>query len=283
MGSELVILTGISGSGKTSANYAFEEMHYNCINNLPVFLFEQLFEKLKNPTDSSYLKTFVTIRMDYLPQMVEMVKKYPEINSDILLLHAEKDIILNRYKLTRHAHPLQASGITLEKALDYEFKLLERYKEHVNFVINTTNLGVGQLREIIFKRYRDPNKNPAMVSFISFGFKNGAPQDADIIFDVRTVPNPYYLDELKLLSGLDQPVIDFIEKQRETKENFDLITQYLDKYIPSTIRENRGMIVVAIGCTGGQHRSVYFAEQLARRYKFNFPVFLHHRDVIREK
>lgn len=283
MGSEIVVLTGISGSGKTSANYAFEEMHYNCINNLPVFLFEQLFEKLRNPIDSSYLKTFVTIRMDYLPQMLEVIKRYPEINSDVLLLHAEKDVILNRYKLTRHAHPLQASGITLEKALDYEFLLLDKYKDRVNFVINTTYLGIGQLREIIFKRYRDPNKNPVMVSFISFGFKNGAPQDADIIFDVRTVPNPYYLDELKNLNGLDQPVINFIEKQRETKENFDLITQYLDKYIPSTIRENRGMIVVAIGCTGGQHRSVYFAEQLARRYKFNFPVFLHHRDLAKEK
>ena len=120
-----------------------------------------------------------------------------------------------------------------------------------------------------------------MVSFISFGFKNGAPQDADIIFDVRTVPNPYYLDNLKNLSGLDQPVIDFIEKQRETKENYDLITAYLDKYLPSTVRENRGMIVVAIGCTGGQHRSVYFVEELAKRYKFNFPVFIHHRDVKR--
>jgi len=281
MPSQLVILTGISGSGKTSANYAFEEMHYTCINNLPVFLFKQLLEQLKNPNDSSYLKTFVSIRMEYLPRILDLIKKYPEIKTDVLLLHAEKDVILNRYKLTRHAHPLQASGVTLEKALDYEFKLLGDYKDKVDFVVNTTSLTIAELREIIFKRYRDPNKNSVMVSFISFGFKNGAPQDADIIFDVRTVPNPYYLDELKYLSGLDQPVMDFIEKQRETKENFDLITQYLDKYIPSTIRENRGMIVVAIGCTGGQHRSVYFVEQLAKRYKFNFPVFIHHRDVVK--
>lgn len=282
MASELVILSGISGSGKTSANYAFEEMHYSCISNLPVFLFEQLFEKLQKPTDSSYLKTFVTIRIEYLPKILELVKKYKDIDSDVLILHADKDTVLNRYKLTRHAHPLQASGITLDKALDYEYNLLAKYKDDVNFVINTTDLSIRQLREIIFKRYGDPNKNPVMVSFISFGFKNGAPQDADIIFDVRTVPNPYYLDELKYLSGLDQPVIDFINKQRETKENFDLITQYLDKYIPSTIRENRGMIVVAIGCTGGQHRSVYFVENLAKRYKFNFPVFVHHRDVVRD-
>ncbi len=283
MGSRLVILSGISGSGKTSANYAFEEMHFTCINNLPVFLFQQLLEKLVNPTDSSYKNTFVTIRMEYLPTIVDLVAKYPDIDSDIMILHAEQDVILNRYKLTRHAHPLQASGLTLEKALQFEFDLFNKYRDRVNFVLNTTNLSVAKLREIIFKRYRDPNKNPVMVSFISFGFKNGAPQDADIIFDVRTVPNPYYLDELKNLSGLDQPVIDFIEKQRETRENFDLITQYLDKYIPSTIRENRGMIVVAIGCTGGQHRSVFFVEKLAARYKFNFPVFIHHRDVVKEQ
>lgn len=281
MPSELVILSGISGSGKTSANYAFEEMHYTCIGNLPIFLLENLLEKLINPTDQSYVKTFLTMRMEYIPQTIELVKKYPEIHSTIVLLYAEQDVILNRYKLTRHAHPLQASGITLEKALDYEYKIFNKYRDKVDFVINTTDITIGKLREIVFKRFRDPNKNSVMVSFISFGFKNGAPQDADIIFDVRTVPNPYYLDNLKNLSGLDQPVIDFIENQRETKENYDLITAYLDKYLPSTVRENRGMIVVAIGCTGGQHRSVYFVEELTKRYKFNFPVFVHHRDVKR--
>ncbi len=281
MPSELVILSGISGSGKTSANYAFEEMHYTCIGNLPIFLLENLLEKLINPLDQSYMKTFLTMRMEYIPQTIELVKKYPEIHTTIVLLYAEQDVILNRYKLTRHAHPLQASGITLEKALDYEYKIFEKYRDKVDFVINTTDITIGKLREIVFKRFRDPNKNSVMVSFISFGFKNGAPQDADIIFDVRTVPNPYYLDNLKNLSGLDQPVIDFIENQRETKENYDLITAYLDKYLPSTVRENRGMIVVAIGCTGGQHRSVYFVEELAKRYKFNFPVFIHHRDVKR--
>ena len=283
MASQLVILSGISGSGKTSANYAFEEMHYNCINNLPVFLFDNLFEKLINPTDSSYDRTFLTIRMEYLPAALELVKKYPQIKTDIIILHAEKDVILNRYKLTRHAHPLQASGLTLEKALDYEYELLEQYRDGADLVLNTTRISIAELRQIIFRRYRDPNKNSVMVSFVSFGFKNGAPNDADIIFDLRTIPNPYYLDELKNLSGLDQAVIDFIEKQKETEENFMLITQYLDKYIPSTIRENRGMIVVAIGCTGGQHRSVYFAERLANRYKFNFPVFVHHRDVVRSE
>ncbi len=283
MASQLVILSGISGSGKTSANYAFEEMHYNCINNLPVFLFDNLFEKLVNPTDSSYARTFLTIRMEYLPAALELVKKYPQIKTDIIILHAEKDVILNRYKLTRHAHPLQASGLTLEKALDYEYELLEQYRDGADLVLNTTRISIAELRQIIFRRYRDPNKNSVMVSFVSFGFKNGAPNDADIIFDLRTIPNPYYLDELKNLSGLDQAVIDFIEKQKETEENFMLITQYLDKYIPSTIRENRGMIVVAIGCTGGQHRSVYFAERLANRYKFNFPVFVHHRDVVRSE
>lgn len=281
MPSELVILSGISGSGKTSANYAFEEMHYTCIGNLPIFLLENLLDKLMNPLDQSYMKTFLTMRMEYIPQTIELVKKYPEIHTTIVLLYAEQDVILNRYKLTRHAHPLQASGITLEKALDYEYKIFEKYRDKVDFVINTTDITIGKLREIVFKRFRDPNKNSVMVSFISFGFKNGAPQDADIIFDVRTVPNPYYLDNLKNLSGLDQPVIDFIENQRETKENYDLITAYLDKYLPSTVRENRGMIVVAIGCTGGQHRSVYFVEELAKRYKFNFPVFIHHRDVKR--
>lgn len=281
MASELVILSGISGSGKTSANYAFEEMHYNCINNLPVFLFDSFFERLVNPTDSSYAKTFLTIRMEYIAEAMRLVKKYPEIKVDFIILHATKDVVLNRYKLTRHAHPLQASGLTLEKALDYEYDLLQKYRDNADLVLDTTRISIADLREIIFRRYRDPNKNAVMVSFVSFGFKNGAPQDADLIFDVRTIPNPYYLDELKNLSGLDEPVIEFIEKQRETQDNYNLITQYLDRYIPSTIRENRGMLVVAVGCTGGQHRSVYFVEQLAKRYKFNFPVFVHHRDVVR--
>lgn len=281
MTAELVILSGISGSGKTSANYAFEEMHYTCINNLPIFLLEPLLERLINPADQSYLKTFVTIRMEYLPQAIELVKKYSQIKTETVVLYADKDVVLNRYKLTRHAHPLQASGITLEDALNFEYKLFDKYRESVDFVINTTDIPIAKLREILFKRYRDFNKNSGMVSFISFGFKNGVPQDADIIFDVRTIPNPYYLDELKFLSGLDQPVIDFIERQRETKENFELVTQYLDKYLAATVKENRGMIVIAIGCTGGQHRSVYFVEELTKRYQYNFPVFSHHRDVKR--
>lgn len=283
MATELVILSGISGSGKTSANYAFEEMHYNCINNLPVFLLDDLFNDLVHPTDSSYAKTYLTIRMEYLPKVLELVKKYPMIKTDIVILHADKETILNRYKLTRHAHPLQASGVTLEKALDYEYVLFEQYHEHANFVLDTTRISVANLRDILFRRYRDPNKNSVMVSFVSFGFKNGIPNDADLVFDVRTISNPYYIDELKHQSGLDQAVIDYIENQKETEEFFLLITQYLDKYIPSTIRENRGMIVVAIGCTGGQHRSVYFAERLANRYKYNFPTFVHHRDVERPK
>lgn len=279
---DLVILSGISGAGKSTATFAFEEMGYNCIHNLPAFLLPSFFNYISSKDNNyKYEKTLITVNLDSFLAAKVQASKVGNLNVDSILLYCEKEELFKRYKFTRHSHPLQVEGISLEEALDKEANIYSSLKDDVGLNINTTKLNVTNLRKILFTRYLTTSKENQVVCFVSFGFKNGAPKDADIVFDLRLVPNPYYIAELKNQTGLDKCVQDYLAPLQETNRNMNLIRNYLDEYLPSAVKDNRGMIIVALGCTGGQHRSVYFAQKLSEHYKDKFHVHTIHRDIKR--
>lgn len=274
---KLVILSSVSGAGKTTTMFAFEEMHFAIIGNLPPYLFDTFLknhESDKNKTN----KTFVSIHLSDLGAMLEELKKHPNLSYDLILLTASKQEILNRYKFTRHAHPLQVKGVELEDVLDKEYKYYEKYKSKATIRLDTTDIDVASLRKTFFMRYRDEEKAPVILTFVSFGYKHGIPRDADMIFDVRSIPNPYYDEKLRNLTGEDKEVIAFLTKHKETEKYQKLICDFLDKYINDSLKENRALINVAIGCTGGQHRSVYFVNYLANHYASKVQTLVIHRD-----
>lgn len=278
---QLVVLSGISGAGKSTALFPFEEMGYYSVQRMPSFLFDSFFESINDEnSDFFYEKIVLVIDLSVFKIALEKLKNYPNIDVSTILLYADKEEIFKRYKLTRHSHPLQVNNLTLDQALDIEYEAFREVYQLSNFNVNTTTTNVTELRKIIFERFSEKIDGKGVaVKFISFGFKNGQEKEADLIFDLRLIPNPYYHENLTALSGKDRPVMDFLEAQEETKLTMDHIINYLDFYLPQAVNDNRGMVVVALACTGGQHRSVYFAEQLSKHYKGKYRVFTFHRDL----
>lgn len=278
MKNKLIILSGISGSGKSSATTAFEEMKYFIIANLPVQLLPQFLENFNQKEDQ---KTLIQIYIHHVEDYVKELKKHPEIDYDLILLTADEQELLNRYKFTRHAHPLQVRGYDLKTSLQAEFNEFEKVKDEATIRLDTTDIDVSTLRKTLFKRYRDDNKSEGktIVMFISFGFKYGIPREIDVLFDVRAVPNPYYDKKLRNLTGKDQDVIDYLERYPITgRYNEDLIT-FLNPYLEDVANEGRSLVTIAVGCTGGQHRSVYFINELTKYFDDKYTVITIHRDI----
>lgn len=280
---ELVILTGVSGSGKSTALFAFEEMKYNCIENIPLQLCDSMLDIIEQDQSKVYAKTLLSVSLSDAHDFIIRAKKRKNIKLTVTLLYASKNELLARYKLTRHVHPLQAQGYTLDHALDTEMAYSNLVREYADLYIDTTGLGIVEFRKLLFTHYRRQKKGLMTVSFVSFGFKHGAPSDADLVFDTRVIPNPYYIEELRKLTGKDGPVAKFIEEQSVANELKKNMYHYLDFYLAKANAESRGYFVVAIGCSGGQHRSVYFAEQLYKYYSKAYKTLVHHRDMKRFK
>lgn len=280
---ELVILTGISGSGKSTALFAFEEMKYNCVENIPLQLCDAMLDVIEENTDKVYSKTLLSVNLADAHEFIVRAKKRKKIKLTVTILYATKIELLARYKLTRHVHPLQAMGHTLDEALDYENEISDHVREFADLYIDTTGLGIVELRKILFTHYRRQTKGVMTISFVSFGFKHGVPSDADLVLDTRIIPNPYYIEELRRLTGKDRPVAEFINQQPVALELKKNMIDYLDYYLEKSNAESRGYFVVAIGCSGGQHRSVFFAEQLAKHYGAAYKTMVHHRDMKRFK
>lgn len=280
---ELVILSGVSGSGKSTALFAFEEMKYNCIENIPLQLCDSMLDIIEQNQEKTYSKTVLSISLVDAREFIIRAKKRKKLKLTVTLLHASKNELLARYKLTRHVHPLQAQGLTLDAALDREIEASDQVREFADLFVDTTGLGIVEFRKLLFTHYRRQKKGLMTVSFVSFGFKHGAPSDADLVFDTRVIPNPYYIDELKRLTGKDKPVADFIEQQPVAQELKKQMYEFLTFYLAKANAESRGYFVVAIGCSGGQHRSVYFAEQLCKHYSASYKTLVHHRDMKRFK
>jgi len=278
---KLMIVSGRSGSGKSVALRVLEDLGYYCVDNIPVNLLPALshtvindYEKVAVSLDVRNLPndpTDVSEILDYLPTSVEL---------DILYLDADDSDLIRRFSETRRLHPLIKQNIPLDQAISLEKKLLEPISTRAGLYINTSQLSPHQLSDLVRERILGKTSASMVVVFESFGFKHGVPQDADYVFDARFLPNPFWEKELKGYTGLDQPVQDFLASQPIVTKFIWQINSFMMTWLPHLERNNRSYITIAIGCTGGKHRSVYIAELLANNLrKERDDVQSHHRDI----
>ena len=271
---QLIIITGLSGSGKSIALRVLEDSGYYCIDNLPATLLPQISHHL-DATNQHKVAISIDSRsaaLEALPNAIEMLK-HSDNSVQVLFLESSVETLVKRFSETRRKHPLSNANTTLAESILHERELLANIVE-ISHHIDTSNLSANSLRtyirELILKAediQHDNNQNSSLVLlFTSFGFKNGIPLDADFVFDVRSLPNPHYDPILKPLTGKDAPVQAFLQKEPNVNEMLADIQQYIEKWLPSFINDNRSYLTIAIGCTGGQHRSVYFVEQLANYF-----------------
>ncbi|GAA5164643.1 RNase adapter RapZ [Viridibacterium curvum] len=275
---QLTLISGLSGSGKSIALNVLEDAGYYCVDNLPATLLPQLVSYLSS-TGYERVGVAIDVRsgasIAAVPQLVDLLRN---MVADVrfLFLDSRDDTLIARFSETRRRHPLAGEGITIGEAIAHERELLGDIGE-LGHRIDTSNILPNTLRAWIKDMIKaDPNKGLTLL-FQSFGFKHGIPVDADMVFDVRCLPNPYYTLALRPLTGCDQPVIDFLENVPEVHKMAQDIERFVGEWLPSFVRDGRSYFTVAIGCTGGQHRSVYLAERLAKAFAPHVPVLVRHR------
>jgi len=284
---ELMIITGLSGAGKSEALKYFEDAGYYCIDNLPAHLLIDLTEFFSSK-DSRIEKVAMVIDLRskyFFEEIYQMLEKLKEkkIKFRILFLEASRNAITKRYSLTRRKHPLVESG-SLSQGIEKEIKMMEKIKEVSDEIIDTTLLNSRELRlEIAERLMTGLEKSKVMnISVVSFGYKHGVQENMDIVMDVRFLPNPYYIKELKELNGRNQKVIDFVMKRTETKKFLRLFEGLLDFLIPNYIAEGKSYLGIGIGCTGGKHRSVVLAEKINEYLNLKgYSSKLFHKDIRR--
>ena len=282
-----VIVTGMSGGGKRTALKMLEDAGFFCVDNLPIPLLEKFVELIAMPgQEISKVALGLDVRTDQSFQDVERSFEYLEQNGyrfEILFMEASDAVLIRRYKESRRMHPLASyEGGRVEDGIRRERKVLESMKKKADYVIDTTNLLTRELKAELDKIFvSNQNYNSLMVNVMSFGFKHGIPQDADLVFDVRFLPNPFYIEELKQKTGLDKEVQDYVMGFAEAHEFLDKLTDMIRFLIPNYVKEGKYQLVIAIGCTGGQHRSVTLANGLYQRLKDqgDYGLTLRHRDT----
>lgn len=265
----LVIVSGRSGSGKSTALAVLEDNDFYCIDNLPASLLPELIERTLLSSELAPARLAVSIdgrnqpqQLEQIPQLLDYLRD-KHISFDVVFLDADDTTLLKRFSETRRRHPLTRNERSLSEALAYERELLHHLINAADLHIDTTRLNLYQLGDLLKQRLLDKPASGTAFLFKSFGFKRGLPVEADFVLDVRNLPNPYWQPELRPYSGLEQPVIDFLDQQAEVQELFDDLFHYLQKWLPRVGASNRAYVTIAIGCTGGQHRSVYMVERLA--------------------
>ncbi|MFI3222057.1 MAG: RNase adapter RapZ [Methylococcaceae bacterium] len=283
---KLLIVSALSGSGKSIALDTLEDCGYYCIDNLPVTLLEDFINHVMLANQQTYAKTAVGIdarnQSKSLANFSDILKsiRAKGIDCEIIFMQAEEATLLKRYSETRRRHPLTDLNTPLKEALKIEKEMLIPVAKHANVVIDTSRTHYHQLRELIRDQIGERDYQHISLQFQSFGFKHGVPLDADFVFDARSLPNPYWVPELRVLTGKDQSVIDFLAEQPLVHEFFQDISVFLERWIPRFEAEGRSYLTIAIGCTGGQHRSVYLVEALVKH--FNSPivnVIVRHREI----
>jgi UPF0042 nucleotide-binding protein len=282
---KLVLISGLSGSGKSIALNVLEDAGYFCVDNLPLALLPNLVDQL---SAEDYEQVAVAMDMRggtgvaaFLPEQLRDLRTSGDVDLRFLFLHARDDVLIQRFSETRRRHPLATGNITLAEAIAREREMLEDLSG-LGHRIDTSNLRPNALRAFIKEFAALGSHLGLTLMFESFGFKHGLPLDADLVFDVRCLPNPHYDPELRVLTGLDRKVIAFLEAEPDAMRMLDDIGQFVETWLPSYIGDNRSYLTIAVGCTGGQHRSVYFAEQLAARFRDKVRVLIRHRNLGRE-
>lgn len=282
----VIIVSGLSGSGKTIALQTLEDLDYYCVDNLPFKLIRPLAREMLSA--GAALPPTVAVGID-ARNFLDALERFPDIltelrvdglSVEVLFLQAADEILLKRYGETRRRHPLSVEGAPLQDAIREERRLLEPIVAHADLIVDTSEINIYQLRELIRARVHDTPREAMSLLFESFGFKNGVPADADFVFDVRCLPNPHWEPQLRALTGLDPPVIDFLERHPEVAAMVAELRGFLENWLPRFEASDRSYLTVAIGCTGGQHRSVFIAAALARYFAaLRSHVMLRHREL----
>lgn len=282
---QLIIVTGLSGSGKSIALRALEDSGYYCIDNLPATMLPHIAEHLQSKREQSNTEGHdrVAISIDSRSAAIETLPahiaqlKAQNIDTQVLFLESNVETLVKRFSETRRKHPLSKETTTLAESIAFERDLLGGLGS-LGHVIDTSYLSANTLRGWVKEAVSSDHAGLTLL-FTSFGFKHGIPMDADFVFDVRVLPNPHYDPLLRDLTGQDAEVRNFMENQPMVHEMLHDIRHYVEKWLPSFVTDNRSYLTVAIGCTGGQHRSVYFVEQLSQYFKVNQKVLTRHREL----
>jgi UPF0042 nucleotide-binding protein len=282
---KFVILTGMSGAGKSTAIKMMEDIGYYCVDNLPIALLEKFVElsSLQETAELQKVAVGIDIRngqaLEEMRDVLARIKK-KKVHYEILFLDAEDSVLVKRYKETRRNHPL-SGGDRVDKGIEEERKRLAFLKESADYIIDTSQLLTREFKQELEKIFiQGEHYNNLFVTVLSFGFKYGIPSDADLVFDVRFLPNPYYVSELKPLTGNDKAIQDYVMGFKAARDFLDKITDLVAFLLPNYVQEGKNSLVIAIGCTGGKHRSVTLANALADRLKHTeYGCKVEHRDI----
>src|SRR6202046_3758018 len=273
----LIIVSGLSGSGKSVALHMLEDIDFYCVDNIPAALLKPFISHTVRGMGDTYPRTAVGLdarnranEIETIPALVGELRR-SGIDCEVLYLHAAEEVLLKRYAETRRKHPLVTGDVSLREAIASERRLLEPITTAADLVIDTSNMGVHALRELVRERVDRRRDGRLSLMFESFGYKHGIPGDADFVFDVRSLPNPYWEESLRHLTGRDAAVIAYLEDSPSVRTMIDSIAAFLDVRIAEFEAANRSYLTIAIGCTGGQHRSVYIAEKLAAHFRRSYP------------
>lgn len=279
---QLVILTGLSGSGKSTVLKAFEDMGFYCVDNLPVELIP-IFAELHSAGEGDFARAALLVdaregaQLQKLPALLKHLRKDHPIT--LVFIDASDDALLRRFSETRRPHPLGKEQ-PVRESLHHERAIMEPIRKLADVVIDSTQFNVHELRQFITERFKNPDKRPMLVSLVSFGYKYGVPSDSDLVFDVRFLPNPHFVPALRRYTGKDPKVRKYIESFPQTAEFLRRIEGLLVYLIPHYIHEGKSYLTISIGCTGGKHRSVMLAEQLKKSLeKRSFSSKVTHRDI----
>lgn len=260
---ELIIVSGLSGAGKSTGVKVLEDLGYYCVDNMPVFLLDNFVDLCRQTGSLQKVALVIDSRgSHFFGHLEESLRYLREQNSDCKILYFEADdrTLENRYKETRRAHPLQSDGISTREAIRKERDMLAPLRSRADFVVDSTGLTVTQLRQRMTDLFLGTGERGMRIHVMSFGFKYGIPTDADLVIDVRCLPNPFYVDELRELTGLDKPIVDYVMPREETQGFVKRFEELLSYMIPLYSNEGKSTLQIAVGCTGGKHRSVALAE-----------------------
>ncbi len=284
---EFIIISGLSGAGKTSALHVLEDIGYYCVDNIPASLLSTLYTLCLNSTNESMKRAAVVVDVrgnDNYEQMNNQIEDFKKSHSDvkILFIDARSDVVIMRYKETRRKHPLsqRLRDGTVTEAVEFEKALLTPVKRAADYHINTTHMSIKQMRERVISLFMEDFTKSLTLTFMSFGFKFGIPLEADVVFDVRCLPNPFYIPELKMLTGLDSSVRNYVLCSNDTQQFLKRTLDLLDFSVPLYYKEGKSELVVGVGCTGGKHRSVTVARALQEHFQsLGYKSVVSHRDI----
>ncbi len=269
---KLVIITGLSGSGKSTALHTLEDMGYYCIDNLPLFLLPSLAGGMAGKESNPFQRAAIVIdartpltELESIPILLKPLQDQ-EIEYEVIFLEAQDETLIKRFSETRRKHPLSTEGSPLTEAIAEERRLISPFLNAADLRIDTTHTNLHELQNIIRDRIGGHRSRITSLLFQSFGYKHGVPRDADFVYDVRCLPNPYWQQSLRSLTGRDAEVIDFLKGDEQVLQLQQDISEFLERWIPLFEADGRSYLTVAIGCTGGQHRSVFIAEQLTQHF-----------------